>query len=278
MVRRVLGLVTAVAVFGGLFVGLAAANPDAVQYTGCLTDKGDLTKIAEGDQPVEPCKEGKEVQAAWNSEGPQGLTGVNGADGQDGVDGQNGTDGDDGSDGLDGLQGPKGDPGDPCTVNEDPPGTYSMTCSDESSVQWHGITGTTNPPSPWCDVTVRSYEWHQELGPGEYELTFEWNNFGSWTDVEITYFTDDGAMHTPNTHETETWTLGDMLEASHSDAIPGLIFARLPGHDSSPESPLTASVIVRYTTSLFNNDVPPHFGFLNRSLVLNIPCTTQEVR
>jgi len=58
-------------------------------YTGCLTSKGAIIKVAVGSWPRTPCfKRGGESRISWNRQGPQGLTGPAGTPGQPGAPGQ----------------------------------------------------------------------------------------------------------------------------------------------------------------------------------------------
>lgn len=92
--------------------GLAGATgePSTTTFTGCLTSKGALVKVAVGTSPATACARG-ERQVSWNAQGPAGAAGPQGPQGLPGKDGTNGTDGADGRDGADGAPGPQGPEG-----------------------------------------------------------------------------------------------------------------------------------------------------------------------
>lgn len=132
--RNLMVLAAATGLVAALLVVSGAVASGSTQYTGCLDDKGNLTNVTEGTEPLEDCgKKGRVV--TWNSEGPpgpQGPQGVPGVDGQDGADGEAGS------------QGPRGADGEPCTVADDGAGTITMSCPDGSSASWGGATTTTS--------------------------------------------------------------------------------------------------------------------------------------
>ena len=69
---------------------------EPVLYTGCLGLEGDLTKVAEGSEPVGPCDKSSQL-AQWNQEGPQGEAGPQGDKGPKGDEGPKGEKGDPGT-------------------------------------------------------------------------------------------------------------------------------------------------------------------------------------
>ena len=60
----------AVMVLGGLLSG-ATAQEELTEYTGCLTRFGSIIKVAEGGEPLRPCR-GHQTLINWNVTGPPG--------------------------------------------------------------------------------------------------------------------------------------------------------------------------------------------------------------
>jgi hypothetical protein len=56
------------------FFAAGLVSAQAVTYTGCLNNGGNINKVAIGDSPSSPCK-GNQLQISWNEEGPQGDPG-----------------------------------------------------------------------------------------------------------------------------------------------------------------------------------------------------------
>jgi len=95
--RRSLVLATTLAAALGLSsAALAQDEPDG--YTGCLNDKGALSKVAVGAEPVGPCDKSQQL-ARWSQQGPQGKPGAQGEPGPRGPRG------------VQGEPGPQGEPG-----------------------------------------------------------------------------------------------------------------------------------------------------------------------
>ena len=87
-----------------------AVTAQDVRYTACLTKTGELTNVAQGGAPAQPCgKRGTEVW--WNgvgAEGPRGETGARGARGPQGKKGERGARGPEGPVGPRGPEGVAG--------------------------------------------------------------------------------------------------------------------------------------------------------------------------
>lgn len=154
--RKLIALATATGLIAALMIVTGAIAANDTTYAGCLDDKGNLTDVAEGTEPLEDCDK-KSRPITWNAEGPQGPQGVPGIDGQDGADGEPGPQGSSGADGRDGTD------GEPCTVVDDGEGTITMICPDGTSASWDGTTTTTSSTTTTvaggtldtCDVGVR---------------------------------------------------------------------------------------------------------------------------
>ena len=80
-------------------LGFFLTSAHADQFTGCLSSKGEIDKVAIGTVPSKPCKT-KETLITWNSEGPQGPAGPIGLTGATGATGPAGADGNDFADGV----------------------------------------------------------------------------------------------------------------------------------------------------------------------------------
>ena len=97
---------TVLLVAGGIAV---AGGPGAV-YTGCLTNGGELIKVAIDTEPAGGCS-GQQVEVSWNETGPPGPVGPQGDPGPIGAQGDPGPAGPPGPQGDPGPAGPQGVPG-----------------------------------------------------------------------------------------------------------------------------------------------------------------------
>ena len=98
---KVVALTAAMTLTLAVAAGAADGEPEPVTYTGCLGMEGELTKVAEGAEPLGPCDKSSQL-ASWNQDGPQGEPGEAGEPGAPGETGEQGEQGE---------QGEKGDPG-----------------------------------------------------------------------------------------------------------------------------------------------------------------------
>ncbi len=92
------------------------SSASATTYTGCLTKKGRIVNLEEGDSPRRECDDDERLFSLNSSdpegvEGPVGPKGDKGDTGDTGPQGDKGESGDTGPQGLAGSQGPKGDTG-----------------------------------------------------------------------------------------------------------------------------------------------------------------------
>lgn len=160
--RKPTGLAAAAGLIAALLIVSGAIASGGTQYAGCLDDKGNLTNVTEGTEPLEDCGK-KSRPITWNAEGP---TGPQGPQGVPGVDGQ------DGADGEPGPQGTAGMDGQPCTVADDGEGTITLTCADGSSASWPGSTTTSSTTTTMGDTPT---------GPAERVALL--NNGATWIDL-----------------------------------------------------------------------------------------------
>ena len=97
-----MGVPKAIALAAAMTLSLAAtagaADDEAasVTYTGCLSMEGELSKVAEGAEPLGPCDKSSQL-AWWNQQGPQGEQGEAGEPGPVGEQGEKGEKGDPGT-------------------------------------------------------------------------------------------------------------------------------------------------------------------------------------
>jgi hypothetical protein len=63
----------------GFSLAELASARDA-SFTGCLTSRGTLVKVAIGGAPFQPCLP-TETRVSWNAQGPEGPAGLDGVDG-----------------------------------------------------------------------------------------------------------------------------------------------------------------------------------------------------
>lgn len=195
-------------VVAAMFVAAAAVmavadNGDT--FTACLDEKGRLTQVAEGTEPVDICKKDARV-VSWSAEGPQGPPGV------------------------DGIEGPPGQDAQPCTVVEDLEGTFTMTCPDGSQVQWAGgPTSTTMPPSLVPPIRAAfMYPWFPKA----------WNQGGQ---LPFTQFTPSNGLYDSSDPDTIDRQVEQATEAGleafiaswwgpdhHTDAALTAIFDQVP--------------------------------------------------
>jgi hypothetical protein len=158
-VRRavIIGAVLCLLVAGGLAaVATSAGGGDEIH--ACYKKKNGQLRVIDAG---EDCRR-SEVYLSWNSEGPPGPPGeagpqgepgpegppgppgADGAPGADGIDGEQGPQGEegppgqDGQDGSDGQDGTDGGDGTSCSVADNGNGTFTMSCTDGSSVTWAG--------------------------------------------------------------------------------------------------------------------------------------------
>ena len=125
------------------------------------------------------------------SEGPQGLPGPSGEDGLDGAQGPTGSQGPAGPVGPMGAEGPKGDQGDPgllgpqgepgvrgpdgqdgadghsCSVVDNSNATYTLSCTDGSSVTWTGGTPTNDSDSDGVPHDIDNCPARPNAGQGD---------------------------------------------------------------------------------------------------------------
>ncbi len=82
MSRKVLSVAVVVMLLVPGVALVASADTEDQVYTGCLTKKGELLRVAIGDEPAKPCWRGHE-QISWSEEGPEGPRGRRGRAGAD---------------------------------------------------------------------------------------------------------------------------------------------------------------------------------------------------
>jgi hypothetical protein len=248
--RRHLPALLVILLVAAAGVAVAETGDGGTIYACAKKNNGQLRLVGSPDDCL-----GSENLVSWGMQGPPGGPGPQGEGGPAGPGGEPGPPGVDGEDGADGSS---------CSVNDNADGTFTMSCTDGTSVTWAGAP-VSSPDTD--DDGVPDHTDNCELTPNPSQTDY---------DLDLVGDACDNCPETFNPHQVDSD--GDGYGDACDVNSPPVLVTNNTAHARSGEAVAITANLLRAvdpegTTITYTVYVGPHFGWLDTPEPLPPPMT-----